>query len=79
MWSNGTVRVSEETHEREDLMSHLRLVPPLPPEPDEVVAETALGAPYDDPKVALMFFQAASGLCLCRACTMARHPAFGAR
>lgn len=51
-------------------MSHLRLVPPLAAKP----AETT---PYDDPKVALMFFQAASGLCLCRECTKRRHPAFG--
>ncbi len=60
-------------------MSHLRLVPPLPPEPDEVVAATALGAPYDDPQVALGFFQLASGICLCRECTKARHPAYGTR
>jgi hypothetical protein len=35
--------------------------------------------PYDDPNVALMFFQAASGVCLCRSCTKQRHPAYGAR
>jgi len=54
-------------------MRHLRLVPPLPAdtEPD--------ATPYHDPKVALMFFQAASGICLCRDCSMKRHPAYGAR
>jgi hypothetical protein len=36
------------------------------------------GSAYDDPSVvALSFFQSASGLCLCRSCTMKRHPAFG--
>ena len=54
-------------------MSHLRLVPPLPAEP----ADSAEATPYDDPKVARMFFQVASGLCLCRDCTKRRHPAFG--
>ena len=56
-------------------MSHLRLVPPLP-------AEDAVPAPwsaFDDPKVALAFFEAASGVCLCRECSKARHPAYGAR
>ena len=57
-------------------MSHLRLVPPLPAsEPAEHTART----PYDDLKVARMFFQAASGICLCRECSMRRHPAYGAR
>jgi hypothetical protein len=59
-------------------MRHLRLVPPL--------ADTSAGTRaepdatrYHDPKVALMFFQAASGICLCRDCTKQRHPAYGAR
>lgn len=76
-------------------MSHLSLVPPLPqprtaPEPETTReptagtswAERAVPAqrtPYDDPKVALLFFQAASGLCLCRSCAKERHPAYGAR
>ena len=60
-------------------MPHLRLVPPLPPQADEVV-DGVVGAPEDDAKVvALRFFQAASGICLCRECTMARHPAYGPR
>lgn len=68
-------------------MSHLRLVPPLaddaPATPlAEPVAErpgTAWAStPYDDPKVvALSFFQVASGICLCRACSMKRHPSYG--
>jgi hypothetical protein len=53
-------------------MRHLSLVPPLP-EDDRAVA------PYADPKVALAFFQAASGICLCRDCSKKRHPAYGAR
>jgi hypothetical protein len=76
-------------------MSHLRLVPPLPQPRTAPAAETDVQAtmgtawagagvpaqrtPYDDPKVALLFFQAASGLCLCRACAKQRHPAYGAR
>jgi len=55
-------------------MSHLRLVPPLPREPAD---DTREAHPWDDPKVARLFFQAASGLCLCRECTKARHPAYG--
>jgi hypothetical protein len=56
-------------------MSHLRLVPPLAPQPVAAPAHT-----YDDPKVvALAFFQSASGLCLCRECSMKRHPAYAAR
>jgi len=54
-------------------MSHLRLVPPLPEEP----AETTPPLPSTDDNVRLMFFQAASGICLCRECTKRRHPAFG--
>lgn len=58
-------------------MSHLRLVPPLPA---ETVAVPAQRTPYgDDKKAALAFFQAASGVCLCRDCTKLRHPAYGAR
>jgi hypothetical protein len=57
-------------------MSHLRLVPP-PAGPTPATAPER--TPWDDPKVARMFFQAASGLCLCRACTMKRHPAYAAR
>lgn len=59
-------------------MRHLRLVPPP--------ADTSAGSlaepdatPYHDPKVALLFFQAASGICLCRDCTRKRHPAYGTR
>lgn len=58
-------------------MSHLSLVPPLPA--DATPAEPARAVPraYDDPKVvALNFFQAASGICLCRTCSMKRHPAY---
>jgi hypothetical protein len=57
-------------------MSHLRLVPP----PADATPATvpAQRTPWDDPKVARLFFQAASGLCLCRDCTMKRHPAYGA-
>ena len=67
-------------------MSHLRLVPPLrddapatPATPVSGGMEKALRTtPYDDPKVvALSFFQAASGICLCRACSMKRHPSYG--
>ncbi|MDQ1712714.1 MAG: hypothetical protein QOE45_2164 [Frankiaceae bacterium] len=54
-------------------MSHLRLVPPLAGESTEASAAT----PWEDPKVARMFFQAASGVCLCRGCSMKRHPAYG--
>lgn len=51
-------------------MSHLRLVPPLASDDTEP-------APFADAESrALAFFQAASGLCLCRDCTKARHPAF---
>lgn len=54
-------------------MSHLRLVPPPAPTPVEP-------SPYEDlTVVALSFFQAASGICLCRECSMKRHPAFGVR
>ncbi len=63
-------------------MSHLRLVPPPAPTAGETVTETvpAQRKPWDDdPKVATMFFQAASGICLCRECTKERHPAYGAR
>jgi len=60
-------------------MSHLRLVPPLPATEASEVAVPAQRTPYDDPKVALLFFQAASGLCLCRDCSMRRHPAYGTR
>lgn len=52
-------------------MSHLRLVPPLPSD-DQQPASPYAG----DSVVALAFFQAASGICLCRECSMARHPAF---
>jgi len=70
-------------------MSHLRLVPPLPAAPaptmtlpraerGERLATRAPGSPWDDPKVvALSFFQSASGVCLCRACSMRRHPSYG--
>ncbi|HEV2891344.1 MAG TPA: hypothetical protein VGX28_13300 [Frankiaceae bacterium] len=68
-------------------MSHLRLVPPLaadvPAESPFAAPRTAPSiplqpSPFDDPKVvALSFFQAASGLCLCRACSMKRHPSYG--
>lgn len=70
-------------------MSHLRLVPPLPaaetpvvpasrPELGERLATRAPNTAWDDPKVvALSFFQAASGVCLCRACSMKRHPSYG--
>ncbi len=35
-------------------------------------------SPFDDPTVvALSFFQAASGICLCRPCSMKRHPSYG--
>jgi hypothetical protein len=60
-------------------MSHLRLVPPLAPDtkpdtsPDAVPEQRN---PWDDPVVARLFFQAASGLCLCRDCAKERHPAF---
>lgn len=57
-------------------MSHLRLVPPLPA---DAPAETAERAPWHDPKVAVLFFEAASGLCLCRPCSMRRHPSYEAR
>jgi hypothetical protein len=62
-------------------MPHLRLVPPLAPAdavPSPRVAPPAEQAAYDDPTVvALSFFEAASGLCLCRSCSKKRHPAFG--
>jgi hypothetical protein len=58
-------------------MSHLRLVPPLPAE--DVAEVPAPRTPWDGDNVALAFFQQASGLCLCRKCTMERHPAYGAR
>jgi len=64
-------------------MSHLSLVPPLAPaapaqrEPATEPVRAPLAA-YDDPNVvALSFFQSATGICLCRACSMKRHPAFG--
>jgi hypothetical protein len=61
-------------------MSHLRLVPPLPAEPvSDEAAVPAPRSPYDAENVALAFFQSASGICLCRECTKARHPAFAAR
>lgn len=66
-------------------MRHLSLVP----QPTETPAAAAVvpaavvpaqRTPYeDDPTVALAFFQASSGLCLCRECTKQRHPAYGAR
>ena len=73
-------------------MSHLRLVPPLPAEPavpeqqngrggvwgPRLAEEPGVGAPGgQSDKVALLFFQAATGMCLCRDCTKRRHPAFG--
>lgn len=69
-------------------MSHLRLVPPPAPEANVPAARNATSRTaaerrsaidaYDDPTVvALSFFQAASGICLCRACSMKRHPAYG--
>lgn len=61
-------------------MSHLRLVPPLPTQPVSGEADVpAQRLPYDAENVALAFFQAASGICLCRECTKQRHPAFAAR
>lgn len=59
-------------------MSHLRLVPPLT-ETLETVEVPEQRSPYDAENVALAFFQSASGLCLCRKCSQARHPAFAAR
>ncbi len=54
-------------------MRHLTLVPA----PAETTAEPS---PFEDPRVvALSFFQAASGLCLCRECSMKRHPSYAAR
>lgn len=63
-------------------MSHLRLVPPMDDTATDDVAPRGRTpvrtTPYDDPKVvALSFFQSASGLCLCRACSMKRHPSYG--
>jgi hypothetical protein len=72
-------------------MSHLSLVPPVTetaPAPaharasvagvPSVPAQRKPGSAWEDPNVvALSFFQAASGLCLCRSCSMKRHPAFG--
>lgn len=64
-------------------MSHLRLVPqPVETAPAPAATRAAdqrpMGSAWDDPKVvALQFFQSASGLCLCRACSMRRHPAYG--
>jgi hypothetical protein len=68
-------------------MAHLTLVPPLAPSasvapvPVMPAQREPLRAPmaaYEDPKVvALSFFQSATGICLCRACSMKRHPAFG--
>jgi hypothetical protein len=62
-------------------MSHLRLVPPLPASsPDEVASGAQVPAqrtPYGDKTEALAFFQAASGVCLCRECSKTRHPAYG--
>lgn len=60
-------------------MSHLRLVPPLPAEPAATAGVPAQRTPWDDPKVATLFFEAASGICLCRDCSMRRHPSYGAR
>lgn len=61
-------------------MSHLSLVPPLPdarPTAPRAATPRALPRAYEDPKVvALGFFQAASGICLCRTCSMKRHPAY---
>jgi hypothetical protein len=58
-------------------MPHLRLVPPPAPSATsdgagDAVPEQRSGAEV----VALAFFQKASGMCLCRDCTKARHPAF---
>ncbi len=61
-------------------MPHLRLVPP--PAADTAPAATAVPEPRPAPEsedVAYAFFQASSGLCLCRQCTKERHPAYGAR
>jgi hypothetical protein len=64
-------------------MSHLRLVPPpAPTAPTAPTADETVPAqrnPWDDPKVATLLFQAATGICLCRECTKVRHPAYGAR
>jgi hypothetical protein len=63
-------------------MSHLRLVPPLTAEavPAVTVAVPEQRKPWEnDPKAVREFFQVASGMCLCRECTKARHPAYGAR
>jgi hypothetical protein len=68
-------------------MSHLRLVAPPAPTAGETTDETTAGSPvvpaqrqpWDDPKVATLLFQAATGICLCRACTKERHPAYGTR
>jgi hypothetical protein len=58
-------------------VSHLRLVPPLAA--DAVEAAVPAQRAYDPERAALAFFQSASGVCLCRDCTKARHPAYGAR
>ena len=53
-------------------------VVPVVPAAREPLATRPAGSPWDDPKVvALSFFQAASGVCLCRACSMRRHPSYG--
>ena len=60
-------------------MSHLRLVPPLPAEDaaDGTADCTEGTTGYHDPKVALLMFQADSGVCLFRACSRRRYPAYG--
>jgi hypothetical protein len=61
-------------------MSHLRLVPPpAPTAAEDAPAVPEQRKPWDDPKVATLLFQAATGICLCRECTKQRHPAYGAR
>jgi hypothetical protein len=65
-------------------MRHLSLVPPLATEvPVAPTAKTAVvpmqRPAFEDHTDALAFFQAASGVCLCRDCTKLRHPAYGAR
>jgi hypothetical protein len=62
-------------------MRHLTLVPPpADVAPVTVPEQRPMNAAWEDPNVvALSFFQSASGLCLCRDCSMKRHPAYGAR
>ncbi|HEX8002183.1 MAG TPA: hypothetical protein VF519_05775 [Mycobacteriales bacterium] len=51
---------------------------PAAPAAPAVPAPRAPLSAYDDPNVvALSFFQSASGICLCRACSMKRHPSYG--